>query len=224
MRVNFLACFMLLSFLLQAQVVRRTETSAVTIRGNMGIPKPISSARFYQSFTGVFEGNLSVGFRVAKDLSAGLGYQATAFRNNDLFKQKIYNAELPYKTSLDCHGGFVRLGYDQFWKQNSFVSYALNAGYTAGKYNNVNPDSSFHNRPLIDREFRTPFIQGECGVNWVMEQRLAFSLFVSYTTYFMRFDARAPRFNQFEEIRKKTNNYVISYFNFGFGFTVLLGK
>jgi len=55
-----------------------------------------------------------------------------------------------------------------------------------------------------------------------VEENLSFSLMLSYTTLFQRFDARAPRFNQFEEIRNAPNRYVIGWLSFGVGFNVLI--
>ena len=221
------ACLFLLvltAIKLQAQDVRRDAMSPYTIRGNMGIQKPLTSGKFQQSFAGLYEGNISFNARIGTNFSAGFGYQNTYFKNNQFLKRKISNAQLPYHTSLICDGAFLRLGYDRFFRTNGFVSYALNGGYTFCRYTNVNNDSSAANSPYPGKTFNSPYIQPEVSFNFVMEQRLAFSLFLSYTTMFYKYDARAPRLNHFPEIEDKGNSFPMSYFSFGFGFTVLLGK
>jgi hypothetical protein len=47
---------------------------------------------------------------------------------------------------------------------------------------------------------------------------------MSYTTLLYYYDPKAPRFAHFGEIKNASNNYVMSWLNFGFGFNVLLGK
>ncbi len=198
--------------------------SPYTIRGNIGIQKPISSAKFHQSFAGLYEGNVSFNVRLGGNFSAGLGYQSTHFKNNQFLRYTYFNASIPYNTALILNSAFVRLGYDHFFKKDAFVGYALNGGLTFANYNNVNQDSSILNQPFIGTRFTSPYVQPEISVNFRMEQRLAFSVFFSYTTMFYKYDPRAPRFAHFREIQVKRNDYIMSYFNFGFGFTVLLGS
>jgi hypothetical protein len=220
----FFICF---AFSVSSQTVRRDRTSPFTIRGNIGIQKPLTSAQFAKSFAGLLEANISFNARVAGELSVGLGYQNTNFKNNQFLKYKAFNTNntfLPYQTSLICNAGFMRIGYDQFWKTNRFISWALNTGYMACQYTNVNNDTSSYNQPIQEKTFSAPYLQPELTVNFVMEQRLAFSLLFSYTTVLYKYDARAPRLAQFEEIHSKGDKFIMSYINFGFGFTVLLGK
>jgi hypothetical protein len=205
------------------QTVRRDKTTPFTIRGNIGIQKPVTSGRFAKSFAGLYEGNVSFCARVAGGMSVGLGYQSTNFKTNQFLKYKTYNAVFSYQTSLICNGAFMRIGYDQFWATNKFLGFALNTGYMWCHYTNVNGDTSALNKPLQPKTFQAPYIQPELTVNFVMEQRLAFSLLFSYTTVLYKYDARAPRLNQFDEIQKKGDKFIMSYFNIGFGFTVLLG-
>lgn len=207
-----------------AQQVRRDAMSRFTIRGNMGIPKPLTSGKFQKSFAGLYEGNLAGCVRLGTNFSIGAGYQNTYFKNNEFLKYELSSrASLPYRTSLICDGFFGRLGYDKFFRTNGFMGYAINAGYSFCRYTNVNDDSSAANQPFVGKTFGASYIQPEVSVNFVMERRLAFSFFLSYTTMFYQYDPRAPRLNQFEEIYERGGKFPISYFNFGFGFTVLLG-
>jgi hypothetical protein len=78
--------------------------------------------------------------------------------------------------------------------------------------------------PAAGRRFQAAYIQPEVSFNFVMEQRLAFSFFLSYTTMMYRYDARAPKLRHFPQINEKGDRFPMMYFNFGFGFTVLLGE
>lgn len=226
MRMKHLLLFALLlnALVLPAQKVRRDQMSAVTIRGNLGAQKPLTSAQFRKSFAGLFQGNLSVNARIAGGFSAGLGYQNTNFKNNEKLRYVLANAELPYRTSLLCDGVFVRLGYDQFFRTNFFVSYSLLGGYNFCKYTNVNTDTSRYNLPIQSVLFNATFVQPEVAINFVMEPRLAFSFFFSQTTMLSKYDARAPRLNHFPEINESGGRFPMTWFAIGFGFTVLLGK
>ena len=218
-------CALLLGCGALAAQANRDAISPVTIRGNIGIQKPLTSSKFQKSFAGLYEANVSVNVRIAGNLSAGAGYQNTYFKNNEYLRRQVTTrASVPYRTSLICDAGFIRLGYDHFYKKNAFVGYALYGGYAFCRYTDVNSDTSALNLPLLEQTFRAPYIQPEISLNFVMERRLAFSFFLSYTTMLYKYDARAPRLNHFPEINERGDRFPIMYFNFGFGFTVLLGK
>ena len=195
-----------------------------TVRGNIGIPKAISSNMFRTSFAGLYETNLSLNLRLFDNMYMGIGYQNTHFQNNKFLKQQIFNASIPYNTRLMGHGVFFKLGYDQFFSEKGYVSYSLNSGYMLCNYLNVNADTTASNRPYPPIKFSAPYLQPEVSVNLIVEGNMCFSFLLSYTTLFSRFDAKAPRFNQFSEIRTASNNYLMSWINFGVGFTVLLNK
>src|SRR3954469_13327924 len=61
---------------------RGQYNSKFTIRGNLGIPKPLSSQMYTKSFTGVYETNVSFNARLFDNFYAGLGYQNSQFQNN----------------------------------------------------------------------------------------------------------------------------------------------
>lgn len=195
-----------------------------TVRGNIGIAKPISSNQFRTAFNGLYEANVSTNFRLFSNFYAGLGYQNTLFKNNDLFKFIYFNASLPYNTRLSGNSGFLKLGYDQFKSETIYLSYAANVGYMLAGYINVNLDSSLSNQPFVSKNFQAPYIQPEFSVNFIVEKSLSFSLMCSYTSLFYRFDPKGPRFNHIGDIQKVSNKYLMSWFTFGFGFTVLIGN
>lgn len=200
------------------------RNALLTIRGNIGLPEVISSKMFHTSFAGIYEGNLSVNLRVLNNFYMGIGYQNTQFQNNKFLKMQLYNASVSYNTRLMGHAAFVKIGYDQFVTDKNYVSYSVNTGYMLCSYNNVNADTSSRNQPFVSKTFSAPYIQPEISMNFGVEDNMSFCLMLSYTTLLHRFDARAPRFNQFEEIRKASNKYAMGWLAFGVGFNVLINK
>lgn len=210
-------------------VAQQEERNApVTIRGNIGIPKPLSSRMYSTSFNGIFEVNLSVCVRLFGNFNAGLGYQNSYFQNNE--KVFVYHpvpsgtAVLSYNTRLMGHAGFLRLGYDKFFSQKGYMSYALNTGMMKGNYLNIIPDTAIKNKPFQPQYLIAPYIQPELSAHFIVDRNLSFSIMLSYTTLLYKFDPRAPRFNHIEEVNSKSNRYYMSWFNIGFGFNVLINK
>src|SRR4030095_7936031 len=93
----FLSCHF---FAAVAQQVRVDKTTPYTIRGNIGIEKPVTSGRFAKSFAGLLEANLSFNMRMVDNFGIGIGFQSTNFKANGFLKTKIYNASIPYQTPL----------------------------------------------------------------------------------------------------------------------------
>jgi hypothetical protein len=209
---------------------KEKKNALVTIRGNIGIPKSISSQMFRTSFNGVYETNLSVCARLFSNFHAGLGYQNSHFQNNKKIfvfysvppGQQTSGHSLSYNTRLLCHAGFVRLGYDKFFSEKGYMSFALNTGVLYGKYLNVIRDSSAFNMPFVSTDFTTQYLQPEISINFIAEKLLSFSVMISNTYLFHHFDPKAPRFNHFREINTTRNRSNISWLNLGFGFNILL--
>jgi hypothetical protein len=202
----------------------KQKNALFTIRGNVGTPKPLSSQMFRTSFAGVYEANLSFNLRVFENAYVGLGYQNTFFKNNDFLKYTYFNTSIPYNTKLSCNGIFFKLGYDKFFSDKGYVSYALNSGFVIANYMHVNPDTNAANKPYGVQAFNAPYLQPEISVNFIVDKTLSFSLMMSYATMFYSYDPKAPRFNHFQEIQKSSNKYVMSWINIGFGFNILLNK
>jgi hypothetical protein len=200
------------------------QNALITVRGNLGIPRTISSAMFSKSFNGVFEGNLSANIRVFSNFYFGIGYQNSSFLNREevFVFYRANNGALSYNTKLACNAGFIKIGYDKFFSEIGYISYSINTGLMINKYTNINPDSSKANAPFPSQNFITPYIQPETSLNFIVDNNLSFSIFVNYTTMLYKFNPKAPRFNQVEEVKSKSNKYYISYFTFGFGFTILI--
>jgi hypothetical protein len=231
MRQILLSVFSVLLLPVMAQFERK-ENALVTIRGNVGIPKPISSKMFRTAFNGIFEANLSVNYRLFNNFHLGLGYQNSYFQNNkEVFvyykvppKQATSGGSLSYNTRLMGHCGYLRIGYDRFFSDKGYMSYALHSGLMEGLYQNVVADSSVDNKPTVRPDLFAPYLQPEMTVNFIVDRTLSFSIMVSYTTLLYKFDPKAPRFNHIEQVRNSTNRYLMSWFNIGFGFTVLINN
>jgi hypothetical protein len=206
------------------------RNAPITVRGNIGIPRTISSKMFRTAFNGVYEGGLSVNGRLFNNFFAGIGYQNTHLQNNrKVFvyyqvpsSQKTGGATLSYNTRMTAHCGYLKLGYDKFFEKG-YVSYALNSGYAMVSYLNVVDDSSAVNLPFQDKKYSTPYVQPEIAINFMADRALGFSIMLSYTTLFYKFDPRAPRFAHIGQVKESKNNYLISWINIGFGFTVMIG-
>jgi hypothetical protein len=194
----------------------------ITINGNVGIPRSVSSKMFRTSFAGIFEANLCVNLYLFDNFHAGVGYQSDFFQNNAILRAKLFNASIPYSTKLLGNSAFIRLGYDNYFSEKGYFGYSINGGYMLVDYLEVNNDTSKANRPFVGKRLSAPFFQPEISANFIVDSRLSFSLMLSYTTLFYRFDPKAPRFNQFQEVQSAANKYVMSWINIGAGFTVLI--
>lgn len=200
------------------------DNAPFIIKVNAGIPRTISSQMFRKSFTGVYEAGISLNFKLLKNFYMGVGFQRTDLRNVDSLKFKVFNAKLPYNTHLIGGSPYVRLTYNKFYKKNIFVDYSISYGYMLVNYTNVNEDTTSKNKPFVSQNFTSHFIQPEVSANFIIEEHLAFSVMLNYTTVFYKFDPKAPRFNQFDFINKKSNNYYMSWFSLAFGINILIGK
>lgn len=220
---KFFAIFLLLSGFCYSQKVNK-QNALFTIRGNIGIPRSISSQMFQTTFNGISEGNLSFNARLFSNFFVGLGYQNSYFQNNKFLKFQYFNNSIPYNTRLMANSGFIKLGFDKFFSETGYMSYSINSGFMQCNYSNVNLDTSSNNKPYGKLVFASPYIQPEAGINFIVDKNLSFSIMLSYTTLLYRFDPKAPRFNHFEEVRSASNHYFISWINIGFGFNVLLNS
>lgn len=223
MRKTLLILFLLTSFVCLSQ--KKKQNPPLTIRGNIGIPKIISSKRFKTAFSSVVEGNISINRRLFDNFFIGVGYDYCSFQNN----KKEWSAQVVtpqgsvyYKTNLMGHSGFIKVGYDNFFSDIGYGSFSLNAGYMSMNYTGIFPDSSDANKPFISTRFAAPYVQPEVAVHFLADKLVSFSIFLGYTTVFTKFNAKAPRFNAIGAVVEARNNYVMSWINIGFGFNILI--
>lgn len=206
---------------------QKKENAPFTIRGNIGIPKSVSSAMFRTAFNGVYEGSLSLNVKLFSNFFVGLGYQNSHFQNNKKVfvyyqvpsSQKTAGGSLSYNTRMIGHAGFLKLGYDQFFEKG-YVSYSLNTGLMFVNYANVVPDTNAANLPAVAKNFSAPYVQPELAVHFLADRALSFSIMLGYTTMFYKFDPKAPRFNDIQQVVERRNAYVMSWLNIGFGFNI----
>jgi len=203
---------------------KQKELADFSITGNFCIPSILSSDMYRTSFDGIYEMNLSVNKAMGGGFFGGLGYQNVLFQNDEGLKYAYFNASIPYNTRLMGNGVFARFSYVRFFSAIGYMSYSMHAGYMMSHYYNVNADTSEANRPYGAQKFNAPYLQPELAVNFIVDKTISFGVILSYTTLFSKFDPKAPRFNQFEEISSQSNNYVMSWLNFGFNFNVLLHR
>jgi hypothetical protein len=200
------------------------KNARITIRGDVGIPRAIASQMFRTAFNGVVESGLSVNLRAFNNFYCGLGYRYVNFLNNkQLFAfYKTAAGSLSYNTRMLGNSGFVKLGYDYFFSDIGYVSCAINTGYMVASYEKLNPDTSLANQPIPAAKFTAPYVQPEFSVNFLAEKHVSFSILLSYTTIFYKFDPKAPRFNHISEIASARNSAVMGWLNIGFGFNILI--
>ncbi|MDP1800498.1 MAG: hypothetical protein Q8L81_04050 [Bacteroidota bacterium] len=228
---RFLSVIILCSSLLTFSQKEGQENALFTIRGNIGIPRIIGSQMFRTSFNGLYEGNLSVNVRLFNNFFVGAGYQNTQFQNNKkIFAYYQSNPQsgvygtLSYNTRLLSSGAFIKVGYDKFFSDKGYATFSLNSGLMLNNYFNVNADTSLANRPYVITDFSAPYVQPEVSINFIVEKHLAFSIMLSHTTMIYKFDPKAPRFAQFQEVKDTKNGAFMNWINIGFGFTILLDK
>ncbi|MDO8998725.1 MAG: hypothetical protein Q7W45_03095 [Bacteroidota bacterium] len=215
-----IVCFSFLGF----SQSDKKENALFTIRGNIGIPRVIGSQMFRTTFAGLYEANLSANVKLFDNFFIGVGYQNTQFQNNKFLKFQYFNASIPYNTRLLSSGIFLKLGYDKFFSDKNYASFSLNSGLMLNEYFNVNADTSKSNKPFGLLNFTAPYVQPEVSLNFTVEKHLSFSILLSYTTMFYKYDPKAPRFNQFQEVKDSRNRYFMNWINIGFGFNILLNK
>ncbi len=233
MRHLFIFIFILSFAAMSAQGFKRT--APFSVKAFIGIPRTISSKMFRTAFNGVYEVGLSANFRTFSNFYVGAGINNTHFQNNKgVFASKVFIETDPitgkatgkistYNTRLNCLGGFIKIGYDQFFEK-AYISYALDAGLFGCSYQNVNEAGSLENLPLGARNFQSPFLQPEITSNFYTDGPLSFSLLFSYGILFKKFDPKAPQFNAIQTINEKSNKLPVSWINIGFGCSVLLGS
>jgi len=203
---------------------KQKKLADFSIAGNFCIPSILSSDMYRTSFDGIYEMNFSVNKAMGDNFFGGLGYQNVLFQNDEGLKYAYFNADIPYDTRLMGNGVFARFSYVRFFSSIGYMSYSMHAGYMMLHYYNVNADTSEANQPYGAQKFNAPYLQPELAVNFIVDKTISFGIILSYTTLFSKFDPKAPRFNQFEEISSQSNNYVMSWLNFGFNFNVLLNR
>jgi hypothetical protein len=182
-----------------------------SVRANVGVPKVVSSKAFRTSFLGLYEVNATVNVRLFSNFFIGVGYKNALFKAQSYFQQKnIY-------TNMQVHNGFMRVGYDRFYAEHSFATFAVNVGYNFNKYTRTSPkyDTLVHPYPT---QYTGLFIQPEIGLYFLVEDNFAIGAHIAYNYNFTRFDPDLPYFDKWLDYTNISNRSNTSWITFGFGF------
>lgn len=192
------------------------------VRGNVAVPNITSSKLFRQSFSGVINADANVSCRLWSNFFIGIGYSYTYFKCQSYFSNpKLDNIN----THLQLQNGYVKLGYDQFFSNNGFVSFSLNTGYGNSTYRSVRykHDSLAGKYPT---QFGSSFIEPVVGLYFIVDPNFAFGGHVSYNYNFARFNSLYPQLNEWGPPGYNTlpNKWNMSMVTVGFGFYYGLAK
>lgn len=193
----------------------------VSIRASCTVPKIISSKAYRTSYSGIYDGQVSVNFRVAGNINVGLGYKSALFTPQLYFRQKGLN------TKLQVHDGFLKFGYDHMFSRG-FVAFSIDGGYSYNKYTNVIfiHDSLNGKNPT---DFASFFLRPEIAVNFLVEENFAFGFIFAYNYCLYKYDTSYNGFGSYADSKSTSNNIIyegtsygnkanIGWFSFGFGF------
>ncbi len=194
----------------------------VNIRASCTVPKVTTSKAFRISYTGVYDAQLSLNFRIASNLNVGLGYK------NALFTPQLYFRQKGLSTRLQVHDAFARFGYDHIFSDRGFVSFSLDAGYSYNKYTSVKfvHDTLNGKYPTY---FGNYFLRPEISVYFLVEESFAFGFTFSYNYCLYPYDPKYNGFGSYADSKSTASNLIyegvgyknkanMGWFSFGFGF------
>lgn len=187
------------------------ELPKFSVRGNVSIPKVVSSNAFRNSFSGVVCGDMNFNYKIASNFFIGTGYSYTYHKSQKVFRDKNLNA------NLQSQNAYVKLGFDKFFSDNGFATFSLNAGYNFNTYRGViyKSDSLIGKYPT---EFASAFVEPMIGLYFIVDPNFAIGGHISYSYNFSKFDPTYPGFDKYFEYSKVKNNWNMSMINLGFGF------
>ena len=181
------------------------------IRGNVGIPKTVSSQSFRNSFSGVMTGDMNMTCKLTSKFFVGLGYSYTYYKSQKAFRDKNVN------TYMQSQNGYLKLGIDHFFSDNGFATFSVNAGYNYNEYKNIKYTSD----TLIGKyptKFSSAFVEPVIGLYFVVDPNFAIGGHISYNYNFSQFNPTYAGFNGWFDYTKVKNNWNMSMITLGFGF------
>ena len=102
-----------------------------SIRGNISIPKVVSSNALRNSFSGVMSTDMNISYKITSDFFVGLGYSYTYYKSQKVFRDQNLNA------NMQSQNGYLKLGFDKFFSDNGFTTFSINTGYNYNQYKSV---------------------------------------------------------------------------------------
>jgi hypothetical protein len=196
------------------------RNSKYTVRGCINIPNIVSSQAYRASYRGIYDANISVNRTLFSNFFAGLGYYNALF--NRARREEFDKINL--KTKLQIHGAFVKLGYDHFFSERGYYSFALNTGYTSNLYTGVSRSLADTILPATSNRFNSMYLTPEISANFVTGPHLSFGIMLSYSTLLYQYNPRDSYMDGYLNYKKLKNNYFMSWINIGFSIHVLIGK
>ena len=206
-----ISCIILTVSLIGFAQDKAPELPRFAIRGNIGIPKVVSSQSFRNSFSGVIEGNANVTCKLVSDFIFGVGYSYTYYKSQKAFRDQSVN------TNMQSQNGYLKLGYDKFYSDNGFVTFSVNMGYNFNQYKGLR----YRSDTLIGKyptEFSSAFVEPVIGLYLMVDPNFAIGGHLSYNYNFSKFDPTLPGFDRWLEYRNLKNNWNMSMITLGFGF------
>ncbi|MGZ3884484.1 MAG: hypothetical protein ACXVPQ_07175 [Bacteroidia bacterium] len=190
----------------------RKPLPLVNIRASCTIPKAVSSQAFRISYSGVYDANVSLNFKLGNNFNIGLGYENAFFNDQLYFRQKGLN------TRLQEHNGFVRVGIDRmFVERRGFYSFSVSSGYSFNKYTDVvHSQDSLNGK--FPNSFATYFVKPEVALNFLVEESFAFGISLSYNYCFNVYDPAYNAFGEYISYKQYRNKANMGWISFGFGF------
>lgn len=196
------------------------RNSVVTVRGSANISSILGSEAFKQSFRGVYDGHISINASLFSNVYAGIGYYNALYNRSR--RTEFESANL--KTRLQLHGAFLKLGYDHFFSDRGYFSFALNAGYGYNFYTGVSRSLADTILPANNNTFTCAFLTPEISANFVTSPHLAFGIMMSWQTLLYKYDPRIGYMDGYLNYNKLRNRSNMNWLNIGLSCHVLLGK
>jgi hypothetical protein len=206
-----LSYFIVLSCLVSFSQDKAPELPKFSTRGNVSIPKVVSSNALRNSFSGVMSADMNISYKMTSDFFVGLGYSYTYYKSQKVFRDQNLNA------NMQSQNGYLKLGFDKFFSDNGFTTFSINTGYNFNQYKGVvyKNDSLKGKYPT---EFAGAFIEPVIGIYFIVDPNFAIGGHISYNYNFSKFDPTYSGFDKYFEYSKVKNNWNMSMINLGFGF------
>lgn len=207
-------CFSIVSF---AQ--DKNQLSRFSFKGEGGIPSPISSQAFRNTFTGEFQAGGQFNIRIHRKFYSGIGFNYALFQTSNNFQFRIGNVSQLYNFFLRTYNTNFTLGYfmptETDSKFSRFGCIELRAGYSSNLYTNV---VCLYDSVHPKKQFNTVFIQPHFSYTFMVEENLGFGGFLNYTFYLNTFDPSIACLDEFVDYSKWRNKANISWVTFGLHF------
>jgi hemolysin activation/secretion protein len=181
------------------------------VRGNVSIPKVVSSEAFRNSFSGVMAGDINVTYKLVSNFFVGVGYSYTYYKPQKAFRDQNIN------TNMQSQNGYLKLGIDKFFSANGFATFSLNAGFNHNEFRGI----KYKSDTLIGKyptQFNSSFVEPVIGLYFIVDPNFAIGGHLSYKNTIAQFNPSYPGMDKWFDYTKVKNNWSMSMITLGFGF------